>query len=222
VYYTARKYFASARTCEPRLAPLISTAKVFVASSSETLQLWHERLCHQNKKHVVKFLKQKVIEIQRDEEFCEGCVYGKQHRASFKPRKIDPKKPENKFMQMCVDRCNKSHSLRGAKYFVCFKDDFSKYRQVFFLKNKSEVAASLKTFVNQATTAGHRIEEFVSDGGKKFDDAEIRDILQLKGITFRKTMPYSPEQNGGAERKNRTIVETGKCANDHSREKLAD
>jgi hypothetical protein len=60
---------------------------------------------------------------------------------------------------------------------------------VFFLKNKSEVAASLKTFVNQATAAGHRIEEFVSAGGKELDNTEIRDILQSKEITFRKTMP---------------------------------
>jgi hypothetical protein len=82
-------------------------------------------------------------------------------------------------------------SLGGAKYFVCFKDDFSKYLQVFFLKNKSEVVAVLKTFSNLATAAGHRIEEFVSDGGKEFDNTEIRDILQSKGITFRKTMPYS-------------------------------
>lgn len=35
-------------------------------------------------------------------------------------------------------------SLSGARYYVCFKDDYSKLRKLFFLKHKSEVCAALK------------------------------------------------------------------------------
>ncbi|KAK9688319.1 hypothetical protein QE152_g35632 [Popillia japonica] len=47
-------------------------AEVQIALSKENLQLWHERLCHQNKKHVQKVLKRKGIEIQSEEDFCDG------------------------------------------------------------------------------------------------------------------------------------------------------
>ncbi|KAK9732197.1 GAG-pre-integrase domain [Popillia japonica] len=55
-------------------------AEVQIASSKENLQLWHERLCHQNKKYVQKVLKRKGIEIQSEEDFCDGCVLGKHQR----------------------------------------------------------------------------------------------------------------------------------------------
>lgn len=67
-------------------------AEIHVASTYDTLQLWHERLCHQNKTHVREILKQQGIKVKVDEEFCDGCVYGKQHRESFSYRKNRPTK----------------------------------------------------------------------------------------------------------------------------------
>src|SRR5699024_3267186 len=136
-------------------------------------------------------------------------VYGKQHRVSFKSRKNRPVEA-GKLIHADVCGPMQEESIGGARYLVCFKDDFSKYRRVFFIKTKSEVANCVKTFMNEAAIAGHTIEEFLSDGGKEFDNAEVREILQSRGIVFRKTMPYTPEQNGAAERENRTIVESAR------------
>ena len=41
----------------------------------------------------------------------------------------------------------------------------------------------------------------------EFDNVEVRETLQNNGITQRLTAPDTPGQNGGSERKNRTIVE---------------
>lgn len=101
-------------------------------------------------------------------------------------------------------------SIAGASYYLCFKDDYSKYRQVFFLKQKSEVVKKLKIFLAEAEVAGHVIKELQSDGGLEFNNSEVRSILQQKGIKIRMTMPYTPEQNGAAERENRTLVESGR------------
>ena len=49
--------------------------------------------------------------------------------------------------------------------------------------------------------------EFLSDNGGEFDNEEVRNILRVNGITQQLTAPYTPEQNGGSERDNRTIVE---------------
>ncbi|KMQ86059.1 retrovirus-related pol polyprotein from transposon tnt 1-94 [Lasius niger] len=183
--------------------------EVHVASTESTLQLWHERLGHQAKSHVRKILQSKGIEVTVDSEFCEGCVLGKHARASFRERLERSTQPGG---IIHADVCGpmQEQSIGGSRYFVCFKDDFSKYRRVFFLKEKSEVASCLSTFLNEANVAGHVIKELLCDGGKEFDNTVVKKILESRGINFRKSMPYTPEQNGAAERENRILVESSR------------
>lgn len=194
-------YILKLRACKPECS-----AEVFVASATETLQLWHERLCHQNKRHVQQFLKQRGISATAEEEFCDGCMLGKQHRGSFRSRANRPVAPGE---QISADVCGPMQEVSpgGARYFLCFKDDYTKFRRVFLLKSKNEVSECLKTFLNEAKTAGHSIKELLSDGGKEFDNLTVSEILKSNGINFRVSMPYTPEQNGAAERENRTLVE---------------
>ena len=56
------------------------TAEVHRATQVETLQVWHERLRHQNKRHVMKVLKQHGTNVKANKEFCDGCALGKAHR----------------------------------------------------------------------------------------------------------------------------------------------
>lgn len=181
-------------------------AQVHLVTTVNTLQLWHERLGHQNKRHVAKFLKQQGIHVQAEKDFCEGCVFGKQHRLSFRSRKERPNTPGE---LIHADVCGpmEVESLGGARYFVVFRDDFSRIRKVFILRKKSEVSDKLNEFLAMVKTAGHTVKEFLSDGGKEFDNAEVKEILAKYGIEHRLSMPYTPEQNGCAERDNRTLVE---------------
>lgn len=68
----------------------------------------------------------------------------------------------------------------------------------------------MSKFINEAKAIGVKIKEFLCDGGKEFDNQKVRNILAAKGINFRKTMPYTSEQNGAAERENRTLVEAAR------------
>ncbi|KMQ92145.1 retrovirus-related pol polyprotein from transposon tnt 1-94 [Lasius niger] len=52
---------------------------------------------------------------------------------------------------------------------------------------------------------------FHSDNGKEFCNSAMDRILKESGIQRRLTIPHTPEQNGAAERKNRTLVETARC-----------
>ncbi|GFU00346.1 retrovirus-related Pol polyprotein from transposon TNT 1-94 [Trichonephila clavipes] len=98
-------------------------------------------------------------------------------------------------------------SLGGAKLYVCFKDDYTKFRRVFFMQSKSEVSKCLETFLNEAKNAGHMVKEVLSDGGGDVINSTVKSILEKFGISSRMPMPYTPQQNGAAERENRTIVE---------------
>jgi hypothetical protein len=98
-------------------------------------------------------------------------------------------------------------SLRGAKSYVFFNADYSKYRRVFFIKQKKEVSKCLRMCLNEVTTAGHRAKMFQCDGGKEFTCEEEHHILSDCSITLPLSALYMPEQNGVAEREHRTVVE---------------
>ena len=64
-------------------------------------------------------------------------------------------------------------SLQGTKYYACFKDYYSKYRRIFFIKQNRKVPKSLRTFLNEVSTVGHRVKVFRCDGGKEFACEEV-------------------------------------------------
>jgi transposase InsO family protein len=99
----------------------------------------------------------------------------------------------------------------GARYFFCFKDDYSKYRRVFFITTKSEVVDCLRKFLKEVKIAGHVTKVLLSDGGKEFNCEALQRVFEDYGITHRLAMPYTPEQNNAAEQENRTIMESARC-----------
>lgn len=108
----------------------------------QSLQMWHGRFGHQNKQHVKRFLKERGVNVLDDNAFCAACVQGKQQRSSFRSRQ------QRAAMQdevIHADLCGPMEvdSLGRAKYFLCFTCDFTRYRIVVFLKEKSEAAAKI-------------------------------------------------------------------------------
>ena len=63
---------------------------------------------------------------------------------------------------------------------------------------------------------GKRIKYLQSDNGTEYLTKEFEDVLDQNGIKRRLTVPHLPEQNGIAERKNRTLIETTSCLLLHS------
>ncbi|KFM59342.1 Retrovirus-related Pol polyprotein from transposon TNT 1-94, partial [Stegodyphus mimosarum] len=131
-------------------------------NNESTLQLYHERWGHQDKRHVKAIVEKELnIKIKSDMKLCKACVYGKSHRLKFGTRK----------------------------------------------EHKSEVKDVLENFIADAKNLGHKVKEILSDNGGEFDNEAVRKILNKQGISQRLTAPYTPEQNGSAEREIRTVLE---------------
>ena len=73
---------------------------------------------------------------------------------------------------------------------------------------KSEVSDKLKEFLSKVAVAGHSVKVLMTDNGNEFTNAEVCKVLN--GIEHRLAMPYTPEQNGSAERENRTLLEVAR------------
>jgi hypothetical protein len=82
---------------------------------------------------------------------------------------------------------------------------------VYFLKLKSEAGKALSTLINDAATPEHlSIRRMRSDGGGEFE-GEFRQVCRKAGIKQELSAPYSPQQNGVAERSWETIMGMARC-----------
>ena len=82
---------------------------------------------------------------------------------------------------------------------------------IFFLKSKDEVFSKFKEF--KALIENHtekKIKTFRSDNGGEFTSNEFKELCKDSGIKRELSTPYNPQQNGVAERKNRTIMEVAR------------
>jgi len=102
----------------------------------------------------------------------------------------------------------KTASLGGSKYFVCFTCNHSRLRIVYFLKKKSETVEKINEMLQGVRNqCGRSVKIFQCDGGLEFNNEAVRKLLKSNGVTLAISNLYTPEQNGCAERTNRTVVE---------------
>ncbi|CAM8934015.1 unnamed protein product [Rhodiola kirilowii] len=90
-------------------------------------------------------------------------------------------------------------------------DDFSRKTWVYFLREKSEAFRTFKefkTFVEKQS--GYTLKTLRSDRGGEFTSNEFSTYYRDEGIRRKLSASYTPQQNGIAERKNRTIFEVAR------------
>jgi len=99
-------------------------------------------------------------------------------------------------------------SYGGARYFLTFIDDMSRYSFVYTIKSK-DVFEKFKAMVETKTSL--KIKAIRSDNGTEFVNRIFDKFLKECGITRQLSVPYTPQQNGVAERFNRTVEEMARC-----------
>jgi hypothetical protein len=95
---------------------------------------------------------------------------------------------------------------------LSFIDDNTHFTVVYLLKSKSEVSQCFKKYEAMATA--HfvlKISSFRCVNGGEYILSELKEMFEEKGIQFEFTIRYTPQQNGVAERMNRTIVDKARC-----------
>lgn len=89
--------------------------------------------------------------------------------------------------------------------------------EVYFIANKSDVLKvfqEYKTFAEKLT--GMKIKNLQSDNGTEYINKKFDDFSRKEGIKRRLTVPCTPQQNGIAERKSRTLIEMARCMMHHA------
>ena len=192
----------------------------------ENLESWHRLLGHCNTSDIKKL--ENVVQgmkINGIENFdCETCTMAKQTNSRSREPDIRATKP---FELVHTDLARPIESIAkgGFKYVMIFTDDYSGCNFTYFLKEKSGASRATEKFLSDIAPYGKvkkinftedvfptgEVKRMRSDNGGEYISREFKDILIKHSIKHELSAPYSPHQNGTAERNWRTLFDMGRA-----------
>ena len=100
----------------------------------------------------------------------------------------------------------------NKRYILTIIEDYSWYSVVHFMQHKNEAIHLIKEFVEFTKTQFRKKPKVIrSDQGREYINYDLQNYLKKEGIRVQHTVIYSPQQNGVAERKNRSLLEMARC-----------
>ncbi|KAE8664954.1 hypothetical protein F3Y22_tig00112738pilonHSYRG01227 [Hibiscus syriacus] len=195
---------------------IVGTAAVAASTDeqeSEATRLWHMRLGHVGEKSLKLLIDQGLLKGARSCKlaFCEHCIKGKKTRVKFGTAIHDTKGILD-YVHSDVWGPSKTTSLGGTHYYVTFVDDFSRRVWVYPMKTKDEVLGFfLKWKKMMETQTGRKIKRLRTDNGGEYKNDPFLKVCEEEGIVRHFTIRGTPQQNGVAERMNRTLMEKVRC-----------
>ncbi|GJX91317.1 putative ribonuclease H-like domain-containing protein [Tanacetum coccineum] len=162
---------------------------LFEKATIDESNLWHRRLGHINFKTMNKLVRGNLVrglplKLFENDHTCVACQKGKQHKASCKTKLVSSISQPLQMLHMDLFRPTSVRSINHKIYFLVVTDDYSRFSWVFFLATKDETSGILKTFITGIENQINHKREF--------------------------SVAKTPQQNGVAERKNRTLIEAAR------------
>jgi transposase InsO family protein len=167
--------------------------------------LWHRRTAHVGMKNLHKLLKgEHVLGLtnvcfEKDRP-CVACQAGKQVGSTYHSKNVMTTSRPLELLHMDLFGLVAYLSIGGSKYGLVIVDDFSRFTWVFFLQVKSETEGTLNEFEL-------KVKKIRSDNGSEFKNLQVEEYLKEEGVKHEFSAPYTPQQNGVVERKNRTLID---------------
>lgn len=176
--------------------------------------IWHRRLGRLNQASMKLLRHAFGLKFDDPGDYpCEICVKGKQTKQPCLNVKKDRR--ASKVLQLVhTNLCDlmENVSIGSSKYFMLFVDDYSRRLSIYFLKNKSEALETFKGYKAYVEKqAGRHLQALRSKNRREFVNEEFNQFFRREGIKHQLTVLYSPQQNGLAERCNRTVMKRARC-----------
>ncbi|GJR50062.1 putative ribonuclease H-like domain-containing protein [Tanacetum coccineum] len=198
------------------VVPKDSLTCLVAKATSEESMLWYRRLGHINFKNINKLVKENLVKdlpLKRfeNDQTCVACLKGKQHRASCKTKAFNPITKPLFMLHMDLFGTTSVSRLMHKKYCLVVTDDYSRFSWVFFLTTKDETSEILKNFIKEVENlVDKKVKIIRSDNGTEFKNNVMDEFCREKGIKREYSVARTPQQNGVAERKNRTLIEAAR------------
>ncbi|KAJ9528397.1 hypothetical protein QJQ45_020322 [Haematococcus lacustris] len=206
-----------------RLEPLTTVpAPTACSDTSNSPQVWHQRLCHASYAALARMQSEGMVKgvpttaaqfraAASDPAVCVGCVKGKQSKnVAFADPSPNAAPVTAPLGLIHMDVCGPMHARArdGSLYVATFLDEHTKLSVCVPISSKAQVPDVVKTVIEQLENqSGLRCKAIRTDNGTEYVNSRMKEYCSSKGIVHQHSAPYSPQQNGAAERLNRTIFE---------------
>jgi transposase InsO family protein len=197
------------------------TSTALAAQTLETPELWHRRYGHLGYDNLAKLVSNDMVEgIKLDAatlqaagtKVCESCELSKQPRTPFPVSQGGHSQRTLDLVHMDLFGPLPEPSLGGSRYMATFLDDYTKLAVVRFAAKKSDIPDVVKdTLRLLETQSGKPLRRVRTDRGSEYLNADTMSFFKAKGVLHERTAPYTPQQNGAAERLNRTLMEKARA-----------
>ena len=180
-------------------------------------KLWHCRLGHISRGRIERLVKESILPPLEfsDLEQCIDCMKGK----FAKKIKKGAKRSAGVLELIHTDICGPFPvtSVDGFDSFITFTDDYSRYGYIYPIKDRSEALDKFRIFKAEVENQLDRKIKIVrSDRGGEYYGRHtpygqvpgpFARYLRENGIVAQYSTPGEPQQNGVAERRNRTLMD---------------
>lgn len=209
----ANKQVATAKMMNNMYRLVTQSIPAYISASTENdSYLWHQRMAHLNFEDLNKQSESAGVNLENtDKVICISCLEGKQTRLPFPS---EGSRAQAKLELIHSDVCGpmETPSLGGARYFLTFIDDFTRKVYVYLIKSKSEVFQKFQEFkVLVENQLDLKVKTLRTDNGTEYLSNEFQAFLKKSGIVHQTSNVFTPQQNGLAERMNRTLLERARC-----------
>jgi hypothetical protein len=207
-----------------------------IVFNKNTIELAHKRLGHINLK-AIKELKDNTKGVNIDlkdidtaSTSLDNCIICIQAKLT-KNRSTKSNTKVSAYLDLIyidIGGPIRPKTFRGFKYYITFRDSYTKYLVVKLLKSRKNIVTIIKNTIieleleakdnssnnssnsnilNSTTTSSfnnNKVKALQLDN--EFKSKELDNYLATKGIVTRYSAPYTPEQNGAAEIINRVLL----------------
>ncbi|MBW0571130.1 hypothetical protein O181_110845, partial [Austropuccinia psidii MF-1] len=168
---------------------------------------WHERLGHASANVVKLFLKRFVPNANANDWqdfFCESCAFSNSKKQGNAPtNNIKISEPLDLLVSDVIGTFDKDPE--GNRFLLTLRDHASTYTFTAALKSRADIPEKIIFWVKFLFNLLRRYPERVClDNAGEYSGKLVKELSAL-GIQWIPTEPYRPDQNGEAERLNRTI-----------------
>ena len=223
------KVVATGRRHKDGLYVLEHSQSAFISSLKNnslraSYDVWHARLGHVSH-FIISLLNKKgylsVTSLLPSPKLCVACQNAKSHRLPFN---VNDQRASHVLNLIHCDIWGPAPvtSSSNFRYYIIFVDDHSRFTWFYPMTLKSQAFMIFKQFQTLVEVQfSCKIKTFQSDGGSEFTSNQFQSHLHTSGIRHQMSCPYTPSQNGRAERKHRHITETGLALLFHSQVPLS-
>ena len=191
---------------------MLATPQTFLAyEPAQSWNTWHRRFGHISYSGLQKLLDKNLVygfsvDTRTPKPNCVACTESKQSVEPF-GQPTDQKTEPGELTHIDLWGKYDIASINGNQYYILFVDDSERFNTTEFLKGKHEAAQKVKNYLAYLIAHERKPKAIRIDRGKEFVNKNLKAWCNERGIDIQMTAPYSPSQNGVAERMNHTLVE---------------